>query len=81
MTVMLVLLVVGVGIHYLRFDPAQIDTPLKTLSLLTKCTGASLGRAYYEPTTHCSPLTAHSSNIAYPEMQAIDRMDFVYAKF
>ena len=73
MTVLLLLLIAGVEVHYLRFDPARIDTPLEALSTLTERTGLSLGRAYYEP-------IASQGNIAYPEMQAIDRMDFVYGK-
>jgi len=73
MTLFLLLLLVGTGVHYLSFDPAKIDTPLEALTSLTSHAGLSLGRAYDEP-------IASQGNIAYPEMQPIDRMDFVYAK-
>ncbi len=73
MTLFLLLLLVGVVVHYLSFDPAKIDTPLGALTSLTNHAELSLGRAYDEP-------IAAQGNIAYPEMQAIDRMDFVYEK-
>jgi len=63
----------GTGVHYLSFDLAKIDTPLESLTSLTNYTGLSLGRAYYEQ-------VASEGNIAYPEMQTINRMDFVYAE-
>jgi hypothetical protein len=73
MTLFLLLLLVGTGVHYLSFDPAKIDTPLEALTSLTNYAELSLGRAYDEA-------TAAQGNIAYPEMQAIDRMDFVYVE-
>ncbi len=71
MTALLLLFVVGAGVHYLRFDADKVDKSLDALASLTHRSEASLGRAYYESADAYG-------NSAYPEMQAIDRMDFVY---
>jgi len=73
MTILLLLLAAGAGVHYLRFDQQAYVKPLQALSSLTYRTGLSLGKAYYESATVYG-------TIAYPEMQPINRMDFVYAK-
>ena len=73
MTALLLLFVVGVGVHYLRFDPDKVGRSLNALASLTQRTEVSLGRAYYESADAYG-------NSAYPEMQTIDRMDFVYEK-
>jgi len=80
MVSVLLCLLAGVGVHYLRFDPAEITRPLEGVAMLTGCTGPSLGRAYYEISASCTPHRMYLSNIAYPEMDAIDRMDFVYVE-
>ena len=73
MTALLLLFVAGASVHYLRFDAGKVDKSLNALASLTQHSGASLGRAYYESADAYG-------NSAYPEMQAIDRMDFVYEK-
>ena len=73
MTALLLLFVVGASVHYLRFDTGRVDRSLSALASLTHRSEISLGRAYYESADAYG-------NSAYPEMQAIDRMDFVYEK-
>ena len=73
MTLLLLVLLTVAGVHSLRFDQQEHVKPLQALSLLTHHEGLSLGKAYYESETAYG-------NVAYPEMQPINRMDFVYAK-
>ncbi len=73
MTALLLLFVLGVGVHYLCFDAGKVDKLLNALASLTHRSEVSLGRAYYESANAYG-------NSAYPEMQPIDRMDFVYEK-
>ena len=73
MVILLLLLVAGTSLHYLGFDRSEVSEPLVALAKVTQRTGLSLAQAYYEP-------SVSGTNIAYPEMQGINRMDFVYVK-
>jgi hypothetical protein len=76
------LLFLGAGVaammgHYLSYD-AQVQTrALQQVSVLTKVPSASLSVAWYEPRVR---LYQKAQNPAYPQLQPIDRMDFVYAE-
>ena len=73
MVILLLLLVAGTSLHYLGFDRSETSVPLVALAKVTQRTGLSLSQAYYES-------SVSGTNIAYPEMQGINRMDFVYVK-
>ena len=67
----------GVALHYLSFDRHEIHTALSSVVRVTHIAEPSLSVSYYESRV----MSPHSStNISYPEMSSIDRMDFVYAK-
>jgi len=80
MTVLLLGLLTGVGIHYLRFDRDSVLETLASLAEVTRHTGLSFSVAYYEPDTTQYWIQRTHSNIVYPEMEQINRMDFVYAQ-
>jgi len=73
----LVLLATVVVGHYVTHDGVKQKSNLSTLANITKLSSPSLSVAYYEPRV-LSYEEAH--NPAYPQMQAINKMDLVYAK-
>lgn len=72
--VFLAAVVVG---HYVTHDSVKQNSSLSTLANVTKFSSPSLSAAYYEPRV-LSYEEAH--NPAYPQMQAINKMDLIYAK-
>lgn len=65
-----------VVLHYLFIQYSAPNEKLSALVKLTGITSLSLGSAYYEPRLLGEP-AAHP---AYPQMQSIDRTDFVYVR-
>ena len=73
----LLLLSVGMLLHYMASDSSAKQQAMRTLVALTGIHTPSLSTAYYEP--RVMPYQ-QISNPAYPQMQTINRMDFVYAE-
>ncbi len=76
MVMMLVLMVGGVAVHYLSFDRSRIDRGVVSGAALLRAVFPAFSVAYYEPRT---PYDSHN-NPAYPEMEQINKMDFVYER-
>jgi hypothetical protein len=69
--------IIMVFIHYSYYD-AQISlSSLQRVTAITHISSPSLSVAYYEPRIM---LDKRIENPAYPQMQAINKMDFIYAK-
>lgn len=71
----------AVGIHYIFTDRVDVTGKLSAVAGLTRMGSPSLSVAYYEQ--RMDPRVQgieKATNIAYPEMMPLDRMDFVYAK-
>lgn len=78
--ILLCLLLVSVGmisIHYIYYDDEIPQKLLQDISSVTHISSASLSVAYYEPR---ELFDEKIDNPAYPQMQAINKMDFVYAR-
>jgi len=74
-----VLLIISIGAmfgHYLYKDTQLLQDHIQKITILTKGSTLSFSTAYYEPRIAIQT----SSNPAYPQMQTINRMDFIYAK-
>ena len=71
------LLVSFIFIHYLTHNGISSQEMLKSITKVTKLSSPSLSVAYYEPRVF---LYDEDSNPAYPQMQTMNKMDFVYAK-
>jgi hypothetical protein len=69
-----VTLVVG---HYLSYDRQVLQEEDQEITALTQFSTPSLSVVYYEPRIL---FYESASNPAYPQMQPINRMDFVYEK-
>lgn len=65
------------GVHYAWGDRGEVADKLGAIAGLTMMSSLSFSVAYYEPRLGGID---RATNIAYPEMIALDRMDFVYAK-
>jgi len=75
--VLLILVSGGATVHYWLFDSDSVDDALSSIVGVTHMAELSLSSSYYEPRV----ATMHTpTQISYPEMPPIDRMDFVYAK-
>ena len=73
-------LVLCVGLaagYYVTYDRESGTEMLQNITALTQIPSASLSVAWSEPRIR---LYENAENPAYPQMQPIDRMDFVYAK-
>lgn len=66
----LILMVMGVGVHFASYPYDKHTVTLQNLAKLTNYTELSLSLAYDE----------NSINSTYPEMSSLDRMDFVYER-
>ena len=77
--VLLVLLlsVVCLAGHYFAYNRVLSQEANQKISALTHLSSPVLSVAYYEPRILFYEV---ASNPAYPQMQAINRMDFVYEK-
>jgi multisubunit Na+/H+ antiporter MnhB subunit len=73
----MILLIAGILLHYMTYDESGQKSRLSNLVGVTGLSSLSLSVAYYEPRV---PLFDEPINPAYPQMQPIDRMDFVYEK-
>ncbi len=71
------MIILSMGVHYTLGDRSEVTQSLVAVAGLTKMSSPSFGVAYYEPRVAG---LRDETNIAYPEMISIDRMDFVYAK-
>ncbi len=71
------LLLTVVVVHYVTHDGAKQKASLSTLAKITKLSSPTLSVAYYEPRVL---IYEEAQNPAYPQMQAINKMDLVYAK-
>ncbi|SFV63520.1 hypothetical protein MNB_SV-10-1027 [hydrothermal vent metagenome] len=76
--VMLLVLSVGlVAVHYLQYDRKTPQEVLQEISAITNFSSPALSVSYYEPRIL---FYETASNPAYPQMQAMNRMDFIYEK-
>ena len=74
----MVLLLAGfVSVHYLTHNGISSIETLNSVTKITKLSSPSLSVAYYEPRVLSYE---EALNPAYPQMQAINKMDLVYAK-
>ena len=74
----MVVLMVLVGVvvwHYRHYKREPIEGALQQITRLTQFVSPALGVSYYEPRVL---LYEKTSNPAYPQMQQLNRMDFVY---
>ncbi|SFV90942.1 hypothetical protein MNB_SV-4-496 [hydrothermal vent metagenome] len=77
-SVSILLFMIGaIALHYITFDTQTVHTKLSEIVAITKLPSPSLSVAFYEPRVF---LLEHARHPAYPQMQAIDKMDFVYAQ-
>jgi hypothetical protein len=75
-TLFLILIIVGVSLHYTTYSYAQNREKLHTIASLTQQITPSLSVAYDEK----RELFNTTSNIIYPEMPSTNTMGFVYAQ-
>jgi len=71
------LMAVGIVSHYMTYNATEQASEISRIVSLTKLASPSLSVAFYEPRIF---LLEHAANPAYPQMQPINKMDFVYAK-
>ncbi len=74
---MVLLLVSFVVVHYLTHNGMYSKEILSSVTKVTKLSSPSLSVAYYEPRVLFYDET---SNPSYPQMQAINKMELVYAQ-
>ncbi|KYJ86146.1 hypothetical protein AS592_01930 [Sulfurovum riftiae] len=74
---LMVFLASGILLHYITYDESTQQSRLSGLVEVTGLPSPSLSVAFYEPRVF---LYDETINPAYPQMQPINRMDFVYAK-
>ena len=74
---LLLLSVVFMTGHYLNYDREVLQEENQKITALTHFSAPTLSVAYYEPRVL---FYETASNPAYPQMQPINRMDFVYEK-
>ena len=73
-------LVLSVGLvvgHYLQYDRKIPQETLQEISAVTHFSSPALSVSYYEPRIL---FYETASNPAYPQMQALNRMNFIYEK-
>ncbi len=63
--------------HYFVYDYETEQTSLQRMGALVHFSSPALSVAYYEPRVL---FFEEAENPAYPQMQAINKMDFVYEK-
>jgi len=71
------ILCAGMFLHYMTFDAKKEISELNAIVAISGISSPSLSVAFYEPRIL---LYGMEQNPAYPEMEPIDRMDFVYEK-
>jgi len=64
-----------VFLHYITYSSASSQSMLNSLVKVTKFSTPSLSVAYYEPRIL---FYKDAQNPAYPQMQAINKMDLIY---
>lgn len=67
----------GILLHYATYDATAEQFEISRMVAVTKLPSPSWSVAFYEPRVF---LLENAINPAYPQMQAIDKMDLVYAK-
>ncbi len=70
-------LAAGVLLHSMTYDGSRETSRLLSLVEVTGLSSPSLSVAFYEPRVF---LYDETINPAYPQMQPINRMDFIYGK-
>lgn len=76
--VSMVLFLVGfVAVHYLTHNNISSNEILCSVSKITNISSPSLSVTFYEPRIL---FFDEAVNPAYPQMDAIDKMDFIYDK-
>ena len=74
--VSIVLLLTGfVSVHYLTYNGSPSQKTLISVTKITEISSPSLSVVYYEPRVLFYEKTL---NPAYPQMQAMNKMDLVY---
>lgn len=71
------LLLFSLILHYLLTPVKKTEEALALVTQLSGISAPSLSVNYYEPRLR---LYEKAVNPAYPQMQALDSMDFIYAK-
>jgi len=76
LSLLCVLVVITIG-HYLSYDREAVEHRIEDISSLSKLSSLSWSVGYHEPR-----IQGHKrdKNLAYPQMQAINKMDFIYAQ-
>ncbi len=77
LVVVLVLSVMAVIVDYIVYDKEAYKDANRDITSLTNFSTPSLSVAYYEPRVL---FYESASNPAYPQMQPINKMDFIYEK-
>jgi hypothetical protein len=70
-------LFVFVLLHYTTHNSSNSQDILNSIVKITKISSPSLSVAFYEPRVL---FYENAQNPAYPQMQAIDKMDVIYEK-
>ena len=74
--VSMILLLTGfVSVHYFSYNGSPSQKTLSSIAEITEISSPSLSVAYYEPRVLFYEKTL---NPAYPQMQAMNKMDLVY---
>ena len=73
---LLVVVITMVTLHYMSYDTQTPQRKIDDITSLSKLSSLSLSVAYYEP----RQANEIESNPAYPQMNSINKMDFIYAK-
>jgi len=66
-----------VVVDYLRYDRESFGESIEAISSLSKISSPSLSSSWYEPRLL---YIDDRTNLIYPEMSRVDKMEFVYAK-
>ena len=74
---MLLFMIGAIALHYITFDTQTAHAKLSEIVAITKLPSPSLSVAFYEPRVFLLEQARHP---AYPQMQVINKMDFVYAQ-
>ena len=75
--IVLTVLVGGMAVHHISYDRAAARERVSAVASAARLGRISLGAAWYEGRMMAPDLAA--PNPAYPEMESINRGDFVYA--
>ena len=78
---LLLLMTISIGMHYALGDRQAITDRVNEVARMTRMTSPSLSVAYYERRIESRVQGIDdTTNLAYPEMMPVERMDFVSEK-